>query len=265
MEQLEEAYHQGKLILFAGAGISMNLGLPSWSELIEEISKELGYDPEIFKTYGDNLALAEYYKIRRGNLGSLRSWMDREWHKDRIDISKSLIHELIVKGKFASIYTTNYDRWLERSHDVFGVKFHKIANVGDISTAPDGARQIIKLHGDFDDDSSIVLDETSYFERLNFEAPLDIKLRSDVLGKSVLFIGYSLSDLNMRLLFYKLMKIWERSKNTSLYRPKSHIFMHRPNPVQEAIFESWGIKMIDSEVDEANGALEQFLQKLVQS
>ena len=32
---------------------------------------------------------------------------------------------------------------------------------------------------------TIVLDESSYFERLEFETPLDIKLRSDVLGKSV--------------------------------------------------------------------------------
>ncbi|MDA7108033.1 hypothetical protein PJ022_24255 [Escherichia coli] len=35
----------------------------------------------------------------------------------------------------------------------------------------------------------MVLDETSNFQRLEFETPLDIKFRSDVLGKSVLFIG----------------------------------------------------------------------------
>ena len=64
--------------------------------------------------------------------------------------------------------------------------------------------QIIKFHGDFDDDSSLVLTESSFFIALDFESPLDIKLRSDSLEKSLLFIGYSLSDINIRYMLYKL-------------------------------------------------------------
>ena len=50
---------------------------------------------------------------------------------------------------------------------------------------------------DFSDDSSIVLTESSYFERLEFNSPLDIKLRSDMLGKTILYIGYSLEIFDM--------------------------------------------------------------------
>ena len=53
----------------------------------------------------------------------------------------------------------------------------------------DGVTRILKLHGDLDNENSLVLTETSYFERLPFESPVDIKLRSDTLGKSILFIG----------------------------------------------------------------------------
>jgi NAD-dependent SIR2 family protein deacetylase len=63
MEQLLSAYKKGNVILFVGAGVSMNLGLPSWSELINHISVELGYDPDIYRTFGNDLALAEYYRI----------------------------------------------------------------------------------------------------------------------------------------------------------------------------------------------------------
>ncbi|MBE0896530.1 SIR2 family protein, partial [Escherichia coli] len=95
-----------------------------------------------------------------------------------------------------------------------------------------------------------------------FETPLDIKFRSDVLGKSVLFIGYSLSDINIRLLFYKLSKLWKEQKLEEA-RPKSYIFLPRPNPIQEEILEQWRIGMISSENDNPGESLEEFLKNFV--
>lgn len=261
-DELLDAHHTGKLMLFVGAGVSANLGLPTWGGLISHIATELGYDPTIFSTYGNHLALAEFYKRKRGSLGALRSWMDREWHKSTTDIKASDIHRLITEGNFSRIYTTNYDRWLEYAHDAYGVAFDKIASVADLVSVRDGHRQIIKFHGDFDADESIVLDETSYFQRLNFDTPLDIKLRNDVLGSSVLFIGYGLNDLNIRMLFYKLTEMWNRSTLASA-RPKSYVFANRPNPVAEEVFRHWGIEMIVSEEDDPKKALTDFLIELV--
>lgn len=262
MDELLDAHRNGKLILFVGAGVSANLGLPNWGELIGHIADELGYDPNIFSTYGNHLALAEFYRRKKGSLGALRSWMDREWHKPTIDIRASDIHRLITEGNFPQIYTTNYDRWLECAHDEYGVAFDKIASAADLVSVRNGLRQIIKFHGDFDADDSIVLDESSYFQRLNFDTALDIKLRSDVLGNSVLFIGYSLNDLNIRMLFYKLTEMWNRSTLASA-RPKSYIFANRPNPVAEEILRYWGIEMIVSEEDDPKKALTEFLEELV--
>ena len=71
-----------------------------------------------------------------------------------------------------------------------------------------GDTEIVKFHGDFDDDESIVLTESQYFARLSLEHPLDIKLRGDTLDKGILFIGYNLADINMRYLLFKLQQIW---------------------------------------------------------
>ncbi|GAB6389502.1 SIR2 family protein [Stutzerimonas marianensis] len=262
MQKLVEAYQQNRLILFVGSGVSANIGLPPWRNLINEIAQQLDYDPDVFDTYGNFLSLAEYYRIKKGNIGPLRSWMDREWHRD-IEIRDSEIHRLIVQGRFPAIYTTNYDRWLENAHDAHGVKYIKIANASDLVKARDDVRQIVKFHGDFDDDDSIVLDETSYYERLQFETPLDIKLRADTLSKAVLFIGYSLSDTNIRLLFYKLSKMWNEHETLGV-RPISYVFSHKPNPVQEEILSQWGIRMITSEDDEPGLALRNFLKSLVE-
>lgn len=261
MKDLAEAYKKGDLILFVGAGVSMNLGLPSWDSLIKHIGVKLGFDPEVFSTYGDPLALAEYYKIKNGSIGPLRSWMDREWHKSNIEISKSKLHEMIAKGNFPIIYTTNYDRWLELSYDEYEIEYRKIVNVNDLLSLNPNTKQIIKYHGDFDDDSSIVLTESSYYDRLQFESPLDIKLRSDVLGKSVLFIGYNLADINVRLLFYKLTKMWNLYGLSSA-RPKSYLFSSKHNPIQQSILETRGIHILTSEEYDPGKALTEFMTEL---
>ena len=262
MDQLITSFKQGNVILFVGAGVSMNLGLPSWGALINKIADDLDYDPEIFKTLGEHYALAEYYRISKGSIGPLRSWMDVNWHKPDIKVESSKVHELIAKAEFPIIYTTNYDRWLEYALDHYKKPYTKIASVADLTKIKERNTQIVKFHGDFDDDKSIVLDETSYFERLEFETPLDIKLRSDVLGKSVLFIGYGLADINLRFLFYKLSKLWKANHNGAA-QPRSYIFSPRPNPVQEAVLDQWGISMISSEIENPGKALEEFLENFV--
>ena len=260
MDQLISSYNDGNVILFVGAGVSKNLGLPTWSELIDHIAIDQGYDPEIYKSYGGSLALAEYYRIKKGTIGPLRSWMDTNWHSDKVDLAGSDIHRLIANSKFQMIYTTNYDRWIEKSFDMYEKEYTKIAGVSDIPQIKNGVTQIIKFHGDFDNDDTIVLDESSYYERLEFETPLDIKLRSDVLGKSVLFIGYSLTDLNVRFLFYKLAKLWKTNSSGGV-QPRSYVFTNRSNPIQEAILDQWGINMITSKKDDPQTALQEFLEQ----
>lgn len=72
-ETLRRLREERRLIPFIGAGLSMPLGLPSWSSLIGIIANQLGYDPEVFKLNGDERQLAEYYVAKKGGIGPLRS------------------------------------------------------------------------------------------------------------------------------------------------------------------------------------------------
>jgi SIR2-like domain len=87
----------------------------------------------------------------------------------------------------------------------------------------------VKYHGDFDDDNSLVLAETDYFNRLAFDSPLDIKFRADALGRTILFVGYSMSHTNIRLLLDRLCETWARSGHQQ-ERPQ-------PDEVQEAVLD----------------------------
>jgi hypothetical protein len=261
-EQLVEAVRARRTILFVGAGVSRSLGLPSWNELIAKMAVDLEFDPDVFRGYGGNLDLAEYYQLTKKTIGPLRAELDRLWHRDEAKVDSSQIYQAIVNLRCPTIYTTNYDRWLEIAFRRGGKKAVKIANVGDFTQIEDGTPQIVKLHGDFDDDASLVLTEASYFDRLSFESPLDIKLRSDSIGRTILFIGYSITDINVRLLLYKLHMLWTKSAFSDA-RPESFIFLQTPNPVQEAILKNRGITPIISENDDPTTGLGTFLERVV--
>jgi hypothetical protein len=248
---LARAIANRQAILFVGAGASMGVGLPSWENLITHMECELGIDSSVVgRRQGSYQTLAEYYRISRGSLGPLRSWMDRNWVVSKDKVAASALHRLIVELDFPAIYTTNYDRNLEVAFELHGKPYVKLANARDIARATPGVTQIVKFHGDFDDDGSLVLTETDYFDRLNFDSPLDVKFRADALGKAILFIGYSLSDMNIRLLLHRLWQTWSRS-GYERDRPRSFVFMARYNPVEEAVLAHWGITMLsaDSEAD----------------
>ncbi|MBQ0821363.1 SIR2 family protein [Microvirga sp. HBU67558] len=262
LEGLVEAIRQRQAILFAGAGVSMTVGLPSWSTLIEHIAQELEIDLTDFRGTDLNyLTLAEYYRLKQGSIGPLRSWMDRNWTIPEEALKTSRVHELICKLDFPIIYTTNFDRNLESSYDLYGKDYVKIVNAKDVARIHEDVTQIVKYHGDFDDDGSIVIAETDYLERLSFESPLDIKFRSDALGKTILFIGYSMTDLNIRFLMHRLWKTWADS-GYERDRPQSYVFMLRPNPVEQAVLEQWGLQVLTEKECKPEAALETFLAKL---
>lgn len=262
LEDLVGAIKKRQAILFAGAGVSMTVGLPSWSTLIEHIAEELDIDLSKFNGGDLNyLTLAEFYRIRQGSIGPLRSWMDRHWTLPEEKLKTSRVHELICKLDFPIIYTTNFDRNLEAAFDLQDKDYVKIVNAKDIARIREGVPQIVKYHGDFDDDDSIVIAETDYLDRLSFESPLDIKFRSDALGKTILFIGYSMTDLNIRFLLHRLWKTWAGS-GYERDRPQSYVFMLRPNPVEHAVLEQWGLRVLMEKDCPPEEALETFLTKL---
>jgi hypothetical protein len=262
VDELAAAVRARRALLFVGAGVSMNLGIPSWAELTAHMAARLGYDPAAFAALGDPQTLAEFFALEAGALGPLRSWMDVEWHRDADrKVRASEVHRLIVALGFPVIYTTNYDRYLELAHEAHGVPYTKVANLGDLGRTRPGVTEVVKLHGDFEDDGSIVLTESSHFDRLARDRPLDLKLRTDLLGHTALFVGYSLSDVSIRFLLYRLHRLWRGSPYEAA-RPRTYVYLGAPNPVQARVLESWGIVPLVSESSDIGEGLRTLLGRL---
>ena len=260
LRPLVEAAAARQLILFAGGGISQSLGLPDFRTLIQHIAQEMGFTSGV--DMADYPVIAEAYQVRHAQLGALRSWMDTVWHPPGLDIRRSELHDLIIDLDFPIIYTTNYDRWLERAFEARRKPFHKITNVSDLTIRNEGTTEIIKFHGDFDDDDSLVLTESSYFRRMMFDTPLDIRLRSDSLARPLLFLGYSLHDLNTRYLLFRLQELWKNSPHAD-QRPKSYIVMTERVEAQEIVLHSRGVLPITLDITDPGVATATFLRELL--
>jgi NAD-dependent SIR2 family protein deacetylase len=255
---------QKKLIPFVGAGLSMNLGLPSFSQLIDKIAEELGYDPAVFKLNGNNLQLAEYYVAVKGAIGPLRSILDRSFDPTEEQIKTSVAHTTLAQMNLPVIYTTNYDNIIEKSFELLHKPVCTITNIDDISSAPDNATQIVKFHGTFTDDESLVLTESNYFERLSFESAMDIKLRADMLGKCLLFIGYSLDDVNVRYMLYKLFKLRQQVKNSRTRSlPSAYLTTFGTGEIQKTLLAQWNVTIIELDPINKQESIEHFLKEFI--
>ena len=235
--ELKRLYRQGRVIPFIGAGASMAVqwvqdgGIkrgPSWAELVNEAVKLVGVgDPELLRLRGTDLQILEYLRDRLDTIQPLINWLHTNMQPEDAAIKNSVLHrELAALERCNLYYTTNYDNFLERSLQLAGRTVTRVASEHDLSELPTDV-QLVKFHGDFDRPETMVLSESDYERRMRLEGVLDLKLRSDVLGRALLFVGYSFRDANVAYLF-RLMT--DRFKDLPQSFAGKRAYIIYPNP-----------------------------------
>ena len=256
VEELAHDIRGKKIIPFVGAGLSRNLGLPEWDVLMAKVAEDLDIEPDILALHGDFLQIAEYHIIcHGGSKNRISKIIDRNLRSVEVAIGASVAHKCLIDMKFPKIYTTNFDEMIEMAFRHHKESHYPIATLDDILEAPDNVTQIIKFHGTLDLDETLVISETDYHNRMDMDGPLDIKLRSDLLGKTVLFLGYSFRDLNIRYMWSKLFRVMQENC-------KAYMVTMKPNYVFDTVYGKKGMKIICLDSDDFCADFTAFMEDL---
>jgi hypothetical protein len=184
--ELVRELSQGNVVLFVGSGLSQGTGLPSWSQLMEQLATDIGCPAET-----DMFKIAQYYELKRGRNALIRQIIQAT---DTTGRQPTENHRLLAKLPIQTWVTTNYDDLLELTLREAGKRYQKIVQDQDLPYASAKLITLLKMHGSNDQPGSIVVTQEDY--RLYFKKyPLvKMKLAALLLDKMFLFVGYSLDD-----------------------------------------------------------------------
>lgn len=195
IEEIIVGITQFKIIPFFGAGMSKGCGAKDWNELIDALRVELETSTVT------PLDVAQEYEDRYGR-EKLVEMLQSRCRLSKTDSAALKNHLLIMGMNPPLIYTTNFDNALEEAAKLLNRRYVRIVTLKDILECPHGQEQVLKFHGDFSNPDSIIFTRMDYNRRLQTDVdPLDIRFRNDILGKGLLFLGYSFSDENIELIF----------------------------------------------------------------
>ena len=218
---------------------------PSWSALVDKASEILGFDPpELARIRGTDLQILEYFKLRHsGQTAKLNNWLTRTLDPPNSAIMASKVHqELVELSKVDTFYTTNFDDFLERCMKLRKRKYSVVALESHMGEKRSGC-EIVKFHGDLEHPDKIVLTEEDYTTRLKLVSAMDYRLRADLLGRVVLFLGYSFRDPNVSYLF-RLFKDDFFGRSDSISGPRAYITVPDPSDFEYKLFDQRSITII---------------------
>lgn len=184
-----EAMREKQLVLFIGSGVSANSGMPLWSEVIQEIIKRL--PPNLEEDY---LKIPQYYYNSRGKKEYKQ--LMRKIFRYEEPLETNEIHKKIIQFGVDTVITTNYDNLLEKAYEENGQFIQVFSKDTDLPYKKSGI-ELIKMHGDFDNDNFVLKEEDYLLYGENFKL-IETYIKSIIGSKVILFLGYSLSDPDVK-------------------------------------------------------------------
>ncbi|MGA9998094.1 MAG: SIR2 family protein [Pyrinomonadaceae bacterium] len=212
---------QQNSIAFIGAGLSAGLGLPGWPQLIRQMIDWCESQGISLPDKADIEYLLDDKKDLLAAANALRAKMGDDKYRQflsevflRPDLKPTEVHDILAKIPFVAAATTNYDSLIEdgyrnvhpgQSFEVFAHDDHE-----QLGTALNAKKYfVLKAHGTVERPETIILDSKDY-DRLFFKSEgYRTFLRAMFLHRTVLFLGFSMTDPELLFLLRELKAIFD--------------------------------------------------------
>ena len=231
IREILKASSENRLVMFVGAGVSVNSKLPTWGNLVGDIAKKINYNkcaycsreftcfknsicdnafsqedylriPEYFYQSDLSPDKAEYYGFLSEKLGNVES-------------NPNVIDDEIIKVNPHHIITTNFDTLIEESEEFLANRYRVISCDNDL-LSKSSDNYLIKMHGDINDLKNIVLKESDYLEYEQRHPLICAFIKSLLINHTFVFVGYSLNDNNLRLIM-SWVNYYQKASNISTH------------------------------------------------
>jgi hypothetical protein len=172
-------------------------------------------------------------------------------------------HKIIIQIPFSAIITTNYDKLIELAYAFINKSLpptYTFDNSPDIVSALSNNRFfVLKAHGDIDRKETIILSERDYRNIVYRQPGYRAVLNAIFIMKTVLFIGTSLADPDVKLVLESV------SESLTGKGPTHYALL----PIKEAGNEEvvhwrdyFGIRIIQYEATKGHPEIDLFLKEI---
>lgn len=190
------AFEENKVVVFCGAGISRNSGVPLVNEIKKEILSHLCKEEEIDLLLNDKIPFELFMQ-------TLIEHSESEKLLELFEIGEPntnhfFLAELAKKGKLSCVITTNFDTLLEKAFDIKGAayKVFDTEESFDKIESKSSTTSIIKIHGSIENRLQMAVTLKRVSGKRLFAARK--KVITDVMQMNsegcLLVLGYSCSD-----------------------------------------------------------------------
>jgi len=247
---LSDAYKKGDVVLFAGAGISQP-ELPGWAKLLANM---IGWaHAERISLNGEEDDIREL--IKKGNLLAAAEELAEKlqpanFHKfmrdtfDHAKLEPNDKHKRLPGMHFSAILTTNYDKLIEDSFTPSATTYTQEDSTALSAMLREKRFAVVKVHGDIRRPDSLILRKRDYLKVMHGHHQLHDFLTTLFNSKTVLFVGYSLTDPDF-MQFLEVLTFHAKGSNLphyALMNPKKFNSIEKKNFLRD-----YGVQIIGDE------------------
>ncbi|ELP8743454.1 SIR2 family protein, partial [Staphylococcus pseudintermedius] len=204
-----EEIQDGRAAIFAGAGLSVDVGVVSWKELLREAANEIGIDVD--KEH-DLVSVAQYIYNQSNSRNKITKLIKAHIQRNG-NITEN--HKILANLPINTIWTTNYDEFIEKSFEEKNKIYDVKKNTIDLSSeVKNSEATIYKMHGDINraHDAVLIKDDYEIYDKKN--ELFTQALKGDLISKTFLFIGFSFDDPNLENILSRVRIMLEGNTRT---------------------------------------------------